>query len=147
MDENAEKNHSFPLGSQKPGGIPPIGKFLICFTTLLVVGAILGNLMWFLVSDVLAFNREDMAVQITVSPGDSLIDISKNLKAGGLIRYPWFFRLYARISELETAIRPGSYTLQTRYDYHALVKALCAGPGTNSAFEFHQGEKMTLCRN
>lgn len=127
MDENAD--HSFYISPEdrKKSGVPRIIPPFVWLTAIFLVGVLFGNLLWLLASDVLAFGREDQAVELTVSDSDTLKDISKKLKEQGLVDYPWLFRLYAKVTNAEAKIKPGTYELQTRYDYHALVKALSAG--------------------
>ena len=135
MDENADNpQESFP---QKPletkkkrtgaSGVSPLIPAIVWLITIFFVGMVLGNLLWLLVADVLAFGREDITVQVSIAETDSLKDISKNLAREGLISYPGLFRLYAKFTGAADKFRPGAYELSTRYDYHALAKALSSG--------------------
>ncbi len=138
MDENAEnQQESFPQEPQESNeskkkrtgknGVSSLVPAIVWLTTIFFGGMVLGNLLWLLVADVLAFGRGDITVEVTISENDTLKDISKNLERQGLISYPGLFRLYAKFTGNAEKIRPGTYALSTRYDYHALVKALSAG--------------------
>lgn len=138
MDENAEnQQESFPQEPQdiqEPkkkrtgrNGVSSLVPAIVWLTTIFFVGMVLGNLLWLLVADVLAFGRGDITVEVTISDSDDLKDISKTLAQRGLISYPGLFRLYAKFTGNAEKIRPGTYALSTRYDYHALVKALSSG--------------------
>ncbi len=138
MDENApnqqEDSLSEPLPSKEPkrkktgqNGVSALVPAIIWLTTIFFVGMVLGNFLWLLTADVLAFGREDKTVELTVADTDSLKEISKNLAQEGLVSYPGLFRLYAKLTDAGSRIRPGTYELSTRYDYHALIRALSSG--------------------
>ncbi len=136
MDENAENlQDSFPSKPlQKPNrkrtgknGVSSWAPAVIWLSTVFFVGMVLGNLLWLMTADVLAFGREDRAVELTVADTDSLRDISEQLAREGLVSYPRLFRLYAKITGGAEKIRPGTYALSTRLDYPALMKALSSG--------------------
>ena len=142
MDENAEnQRESFenqsPQEAKKkrtgPSGVSKYTPAIVWLTMVFFVGMVLGNLLWLFAADVLAFGREDMAVEITVSDGDTLKDISKNLQRQGLIDFPGLFRLYAKFSGKAELFRPGTYELNARYDYPALAKVLSSGTVQRSA--------------
>lgn len=144
MDENTDEQQEFfvPQHTEKAGNrsVNALIPSLVRLMAIFLVGVIFGNVLWLLTADVLAFGREDQAVEISVSETDTIKDISKNLKQKGLINYAWLFRLYAKVTHAQAKIKPGTYTLQTRYDYHALVKALSAGKVQRTlSFETNQG--------
>lgn len=127
MDENADQSFYIPPENRKRSGVPRMLPPFVWLTVIFLVGVILGNILWLFTADVLAFGREENEIQITISDTDTLKDISKKLKNEGLVNYAWLFRLYAKLTNAEARIRPGTYTLSTHYDYHALVKVLSAG--------------------
>ena len=135
MDESADKQQeSFPqepLETKKKrtgaSGVSPLIPAIVWLITIFFVGMVLGNLLWLMVADVLAFGREDTTVQVSIADTDSLKDISKTLARKGLVTYPGLFRLYAKFTGAADQFLPGTYELSTRYDYHALVKALSSG--------------------
>lgn len=142
MDENADDYFSEPLPPEdrKKNGVSPALPRLVYLLAIFLAGVLLGNILWMLACDVLAFGREDKAVRFTISETDTLKDISLALKEDGLIRYPRLFRLYVRITNAQARLKPGTYDLQARYDYHALVKALSAGKVQRSlSFDTNQG--------
>lgn len=138
MDENAEhQQDSFSQESQEHNepqkkrtgekSVSSLVPAIVWLSTIFFVGMVLGNLLWLFMADILAFDRGDAAVEFTVSHSDTLKDISKNLEEQGLISYPGLFRLYSKLTGKAQQIQPGTYTLNTRYDYPALMKALSAG--------------------
>lgn len=142
MDENADQpfETSPTPEERKRSGAPPFLSTVLYLSTIFLVGLVLGNFLWRLTADVLAFGREDHLVEFSVSESDSLKEISLALKENELIDYPWLFRLYAKLTHAESKIRPGTYQLYGRYDYHALIRALSAGKVQRSSADFYQGE-------
>lgn len=105
-------------------GIPQIAVTGVWLAIILITGVTLGRLIWVCASDVLAFNREDKVVTISVYESDTMDDIIQKLYDGQLIRYPGLFKLYADLAVDEGEIQPGIWDLNTLYDYHALVKMM-----------------------
>lgn len=136
MDENAEnQQESFPQeqpaqeqeAKRKRTGKSGVSKYvpaIAWLTMVFFVGMVLGNLLWLVTADVLAFGREDRAVQITIEDTDTLKDISNKLAQERLVSFPGIFRLYARISGTAERFGPGTYRLNAKYDYPALAKVL-----------------------
>ena len=136
MDENAEhQNESFetqPTQEAKNkrtgrSGVSTSAPAIVWLTMVFFVGMVLGNMLWLFTADVLAFGREDRAVEITIEDSDTLKDISKTLAQQGLIEFPGLFRLYAKFSGKATSFLPGTYELNAKYDYPALAKVLSSG--------------------
>ena len=109
-------------------GIPHILVTAVWLAIVVAIGITLGRLIWVIAADVLAFGKEDQVITITIDDDDSLEDVIDKLESSGLIRYPAAFRFYAQLTdvEAENAISPGTYDLNTMYDYNALVKSMHA---------------------
>lgn len=105
-------------------GIPNILVTVVWCALTLLISLTLGRLVWVCAAEVLAFGREDKTVSVTVYETDSIEDITKKLAREGLIRYPGLFKLYAQFAVDDGEIRPGIWDLNTKYDYHALVKMM-----------------------
>lgn len=125
MDENAHRHFSTPNRERNGAGAPPFLSAILWLTIVFLVGMILGNLLWLAVADIFAFGRENTFVEISIASADTLSDVAQTLKEHGLISYPRLFRLFARVTHAEN-ISPGSYTLNKRLDYPALLNALGA---------------------
>ncbi len=103
-------------------GISHIASTIIWLILVAAIGAAIGNALWLAASDVLAFGREDVKVTITISPNDDMNAIADKLQEMGLIKYPALFKLYVQITD-DVPV-PGTYELNTLFDYHALVKKM-----------------------
>ena len=102
-------------------GIPHIVATLVWLAIILAIGVSLGRMAWVIATDVLAFGRESKQCEITISENDNMDTIANKLKTAGLIRYPELFKLYADLTDAQEEITAGTYTLDTKYDYMALV--------------------------
>ena len=102
-------------------GIPHILATGVWLAIILVIGTTLGRFLWVCAADVLAFGRESNKVSVTITSNDTIEDIARKLHEAGLVRNPWLFKLYADIAVDEGDIIPGTFEMDTLYDYHALV--------------------------
>lgn len=102
-------------------GIPHLLATFVWLAIIVMIGVSLGRMVWVCAADVLAFGRESKEVTVTISKTDTIDDIAQTLKDKGLIRYPGLFKIYSDLSGAEEDIFPGTYTLNTILDYHALV--------------------------
>ncbi len=115
-----------------------------------VIGAsaLLGTVGWNLATDVLAFNRGDVDVEVSLSSeyfdietvevtDEETLEVSTStvyepdmdyvadqLKDNGLIKYKWLFKLFTSFTHSSSKLRPGTYELNTTMDYHALITNL-----------------------
>ena len=121
------------------------GIFVICVSLIAAV------LMWMAAADVLALGKEDEEIIVTVSEDlfyegtvdveddegnvigeeeTQLADLDKVAELmydSGLIKYKGLFKLFCRFCDAESKVGPGTYTLNTKYDYHALIKGTTPG--------------------
>ena len=107
-------------------GIPHLIATAIWLAIIVSIGVSLGRMLWLCAADVLAFGRHDKSVSITIAAEDTIEDISTKLHNAGLVRYPGLFRLYASLAVDDGEIATGTFTLNTLYDYHAIVNGMSA---------------------
>ena len=105
-------------------GLPQILSTAVWLAMILFIGVTMGRFLWVCAADVLAFGRDDKEVIVEINEEDDMNAIIVKLQDKGLIRYPWLFQLYADLSHAEEDIELGTFTLNTNYDYHALVNEL-----------------------
>ncbi|MBE6922341.1 MAG: endolytic transglycosylase MltG [Ruminococcaceae bacterium] len=116
-------------------GLPHLAATVVWLAIILVIGTSLGRMIWVCAADVLAFGRESRQVSVTITSNDTIDDIAEKLHTAGLIRYPQVFKLYASIAVDEGDILPGTFQLDTIYDYHALVVQMGPRSSTRSVVE------------
>ena len=105
----------------EPAAMPGTIKGIVYAAIVLTVSIVLAVLAWKCVDEVCALTDVEETVTVTVSENDTMAQIAKNLKDKGLIDYRWLFNLYCMASGAEEKIEPGTYELNTLFDYHALV--------------------------
>lgn len=105
-------------------GIPHIISTAIWLAITLAIGISLGRLIWICAAEVLAFGRPDQEYVVTVSSADNIDTIAAKLKNAGLIKYPELFKLYADLTDAEEEISAGTFTLNSKFDYMALVNSM-----------------------
>ena len=102
-------------------GIPHLLSTAIWLMIIVMIGTSLGRMIWVCAADVLAFGRESKKATVTIIATDTNEDIAQKLYKAGLVKYPGLFKLYADLAVDEGDIIPGTFELDTIYDYHALV--------------------------
>ena len=105
-------------------GIPHIISTVIWLAITVAIGVSLGRMVWVCAAEVLAFGRPDKEYVLTVTSADNIETIAQKLKNTGLIQYPGLFKLYAELTDAQEDISAGTFTLNSKYDYHALVNAM-----------------------
>ena len=116
-------------------GLPHLAAAAIWLCVILAVGVSIGRLIWVCAADVLAFGREEEIVTVSITSSDDMDSIAQKLQDAGLIRYADLFKLYADFSHAEEKISTGTYTLNTLYDYHALVGQMSARSSARAIVE------------
>ncbi|MBQ9493835.1 MAG: endolytic transglycosylase MltG [Oscillibacter sp.] len=100
---------------------------VIYLFVVLLISVILASFGWELASDLCAFNRGTITTHtVEIAPGDNLDAVIAKLHQAGLIKHPFFFRLFADVTNAESKIGAGTYTLNTDMDYRALVVGMRA---------------------
>ena len=116
-------------------GLPHLAATVVWLAIIVMIGTSLGRMLWVCAADVLAFGRESKQVSVTITSNDTIDDIAGKLKEAGLINYPQVFKLYASIAVDEGDILPGTFQLDTIYDYHALVVQMGPRSSTRTVSE------------
>lgn len=101
---------------------------------VLLISALLAAVGWLLACDLCAFNRgsiEEVTIEVTAE--DSLSDVADKLQEAGLIKYKWFFKLFATFSNADEKIGIGTYELNTDMDYRALIVGMHSSSGNLNA--------------
>ncbi len=107
-------------------GIPHILATFLWLAIIVAVGVSLGRTIWVCAADLLAFGKERQDVVIEIEATDDLDTVAQKLGDAGLIRYPGLFKLFAELTGKDAYIDSGRYTLNTVYDYNAMVNAMSA---------------------
>ena len=103
---------------------------LMYILLVLIASAMLAGVGWLLASDFCAFNKEYRETTVEITGDDDMGTIADKLKDAGLIKYKWFFRLFAAVTNAEEDIGAGTYQLATDMDYQSLIRGMYNSSGT-----------------
>ena len=148
QDEGLEHRDYLPVRFRRDGKLGCLGGLMYA-TFIISISIILACLGWMAASDVLALNKEPITATVEIprtifsdrevkkkTDGVETTEIMKSadvefvantLKDAGIIEYPFLFKLYAKFANADIQIDPGTYELNTSFDYRALVKKMQAG--------------------
>ena len=128
-----------PSGKKGYGlfGVPHIVSTVIWLALIVIIGVSLGRMLWVCCADLMAFGKPDREISVTITAEDVKIlpdgtkevnidAISQKLGDAGLIQYPALFKLFATITGKDQSIVPGDYTLNSYFDYNAMINGMCA---------------------
>lgn len=125
---------------------------ILFFIFVLCISAALAAFGWMCATDVLGLGDEDSQITVSVpreafkteirektnSDGEkekrevsvaNMDYIASMLKDNGLIKYDWLFKLYCKFSSADEKVKPGTYVLNTDFDYRALVYGMTPTAG------------------
>ena len=149
-DFQIEERDYRPIRRRRDGKLGCLGGLMYA-TFVICISVILACAGWMAACDVMALNKEDVTATIylpkeiftkkevevkdrdgkvtgtkTVSSAD--IDyVATALKNAGIIQYKPLFKAFAKLSNADVKLDPGTYVLTTELDYRALVKNMQIG--------------------
>ena len=122
-----EQTNVRPKKNKKSLGVmslPYLLSTIIWALLIIVVGFSMGRTLWVSCAEVMAFGKPDHQVTINISYEDSVNDVARKLGNANLIRYPGLFKLFAKATGKAENISSGTYTLNAKLDYNALINAM-----------------------
>jgi UPF0755 protein len=151
-EDSIEPRDYRPVRPRRDGKLGCLGGLMYA-TFVIALSIVLACVAWLFASDVLALNKEPVTATITIpksiyqekdvevedADGEVTTEtmdvadigyVAHTLKSNGIIQYEFLFRLFAKISHADRQIDPGTYELNTNYDYRALVKKMQVGSGS-----------------
>ena len=121
-----------------------IGFAALYVVAVIGVSILLACVGWIAANDVLALNKAEKEVTVTIDKDDSFGDVAKLLKDEGLIEYKWLFSLFASVTGGKEKIYPGTYTLNTDMDYRALISGMSMSSATKAVVNITIPEGYTI---
>jgi len=110
------------------------------------VSILLACVCWIAANDVLALNKPDKEVTISISADDSFNDVTDRLKQEGLIEYKPLFKLFASITGGKDRVTMGTYTLNTDMDYRSLLAGMSVHSDTRAEISVTIPEGYTVAQ-
>lgn len=98
-----------------------IAEGIIYVGGILLISFVLATIGWHWAGDVLALNKEPVTASVTITEGETLGEVTADLKEKGLVKYGYLFKLFASFTSKAEKITAGSYELSTVMDYSALL--------------------------
>lgn len=165
-EEPPEERDYRPIRRSREGKTGCLGG-LMYFIFVVSVSVILACVGWMAATDVLALNKTDAEAQVTLpdsaftaeertvenEDGSKTTEtvqvadigyVADVLKDAGVIQYKWLFRLFCTVSHADLKLDPGTYVLNTDYDYRALVKNMQTGSTSTATTELTFPEGWTM---
>lgn len=110
------------------------------------VSILLACVGWIAANDVLALNKEERTVTLTIEKEDDFGDVVRELKDQGLIEYKSLFKLFATFTGGKDKVVPGTYTLDTDMDYRALLAGMSIHSATKAEITVTIPEGYTVAQ-
>ena len=107
-------------------GLPHLAATVIWLALIVVIGVSLGRVLWLCCADLMAFGKPSAQATITIDDDDTIDTISEELAKQGLIRYPGLFKTFAQLTGKDENISVGTFTLNSRLDYNAMINGMTA---------------------
>ncbi|MFC1787651.1 endolytic transglycosylase MltG [Patescibacteria group bacterium] len=97
---------------------------LVFLASLVVVIILFGSMLW----DALfiAPGPEAQEIEFVVESGQGLSVISQNLADQNLVSSPWLFQVFTSLTDQDTKIKAGSFTLKEGMSYNLILEVLTA---------------------
>lgn len=111
---------------------------------VIALSCLLATACWIVANDVLALAKSDMEVSVEITEDDTFNDVVNKLKAAGVIEYKTTFKLYAKFAHADEKITPGTYTLNSDYDYYAIVNSMDGSTGIGDTVRLSFPEGFTM---
>ena len=105
-------------------GLPHIAATVIWLVLIVTIGISMGRVLWVCATDLLAFGKPDEVITVTISENDDINAIANKLQKAGLIRYPKLFVFFAELTGKGERVLADTHTLNSMYDYNALLKMM-----------------------
>lgn len=107
-------------------GLPHLAATVIWLALIVVIGVSLGRTLWLCCADLMAFGKPSAQATITIGDDDDIETISRMLAEKNLIRYPGLFKTFAQLTGKDENISVGTFTLNSRLDYNAMINGMTA---------------------
>ena len=143
MSQERKNNNQKPRRKRSMGTSLSFAALYAIF--VIGVSALLACVGWIAANDVLALNKADHEVTITISADDDFNDVVNMLKKNNLIEYKSLFKLFSAVTNGKDKIaQSGTFTLNTDMDYRALISNLSASSSTRAQVDVTIPEGYTV---
>ena len=109
-----------------------VGFMLFYVVFVIGISALLACVGWMAANDILALNKPEKTITITITEQDSFGTVASRLKEEGMIESKLLFNLFASFTGAKDKIVAGTFTLNTDMDYRALLSGMSANSATKA---------------
>lgn len=117
---------------------------LIYVAFIIGISTLLATVGWVAASDVLALNKDYKTAVIQISEDEKFNDVVADLVSDGIVDHGWLFKIFCKVSNGESKITAGSYTLTTEMDYRAIISNLGASSASRTQVSVTIPEGYTI---
>ena len=100
-----------------------LGSIIYVFVVL-VISSVLAFFIYRAAVDVTGIGRPSMNIDVNVPEGASTQEVAQLLKDKNVIKEPFFFRAYCRVTHADGSFHPGVHTLAANMGYDGIVDEL-----------------------
>ena len=101
-------------------------KGLIAIIAIIIIVAIASSFIGIILSDSANIDLPSQSVTLDIAEGSGASAIAEQFAAEGVIKYPFVFKLQARMGDYNDKIRPGSITVNNSMSYEEILELLCS---------------------
>ncbi|MBE6763621.1 MAG: endolytic transglycosylase MltG [Ruminococcaceae bacterium] len=100
-----------------------LGSIIYVFAVL-VISTVLAFYIYKAAVDVTGIGRSTINIDVNVPEGASTAEVAELLKEKGVIKEPFFFRAYCRVTHADGSFHPGVHTVSANMGYDGIVDEL-----------------------
>lgn len=101
-------------------------KGMIAIIAVILIVAVISSFIGIILSDSANVDLQAESVTVDIAEGSGASVIAEQFKSEGIIKYPFAFKLQARMGEYNDRIRPGSVTIDNGMSYKEILELLCS---------------------
>ncbi len=121
--EEYEDEEDEPRRGRNSEAMGCLGSIIYVFVVL-VISSVLAFFIYRAAVDVTGIGRPSMNIDVNVPEGASTQDVAELLKDKDVIKEPFFFRAYCRVTHADGTFHPGVHTLSANMGYDGIVDEL-----------------------
>ncbi len=122
------EDEDLPEEKPKPG-MGCLSTFSYCIL-ILGISVLLAAFAILAANDMFALVKTEKEATVEIEDGATLREVADALADGGVIRYPSLFWAFAKMTDMDNQILPGTYTLNASMDYRSLLSKIKYRPDT-----------------
>ncbi|MBQ3090482.1 MAG: endolytic transglycosylase MltG [Oscillospiraceae bacterium] len=112
--------------------------------SVLAIAFVTATLGWRWANDMLALNKQELSVSVTIKSGETIHEVAEKLEDYGLVENPFLFELFAAVTNKADNITSGTYKLNTNMDFNALINNMSNNSAAREEVEITIPEGFTV---